>query len=329
MAGFSGIIGHEQTIEHLKHALESERIAHAYLIEGEEGSGKKLLAETFAQALQCENLKADACGTCTSCHQAQTHNHPDIIYVTHEKPNLISVDEIRTQLVGDVLIRPYSSRYKVYIVEDAEKMNPAAQNALLKTLEEPPEYAVILLLTVNSASLLDTIRSRCVKLALKPVQDALVEKYLMEHLQIPDYQARLCLAFAQGSIGKAMELAASENFAQIRTTALMLVSRAREMEVSQLAGIVRDMAQYKVTIGEFLDILAVWYRDVLYFKATRNVEALIFRDQIQQIRATARTSSYEGIETILKAITAAKQRLDANVNFDLTMELLFMTIKEN
>ena len=151
----------------------------------------------------------------------------------------------------------------------------------------------------------------------------------MEHLQIPDYQARLCLAFAQGSIGKAMELASSESFAQIRSTAVMLVSRAREMEISQLAGIVREMTRYKVTIRDFLDILAVWYRDVLYFKATTKADALIFRDQLQQIRQTARTSSYEGIETILEAIRVAQRRLEANVNFDLTMELLFMTIKEN
>ncbi len=329
MAGFSKIIGHENTIEHLKHALAADRVAHAYLIEGEDGSGKKLIAETFAEALQCERLKDDACGGCPSCHKAETHNHPDIIYVTHEKPNLLSVSEIRTQLVGDVQIRPYESAYKVYIVEDAEKMNTEAQNALLKTLEEPPEYAVILLLTVNSAALLDTIRSRCVKLDLKPVKDELVERYLMEHLQIPDYQARLCLAFAQGSIGKAMELASSENFSRIRATALMLVSRAKEMEISQLSATVREVSQYKVTIGEFLDILSVWYRDVLYFKATRNADPLIFRDQLQQIRATARTSSYEGIEAILEAIKVAGRRLEANVNFDLAMELLFMTIKEN
>lgn len=329
MAGFSDIIGHEETTAHLRGALREERTAHAYLIEGAEGTGKKLIARTFAEALLCERLKDDACGECASCRQAQSHNHPDIRYVTHEKPNLISVGEIRSQVVGDVMIRPYSRPWKVYIIEDAEKMNPEAQSALLKTLEEPPAYVVILLLTVNSAALLDTVRSRCVRLELKPVKDEQIERYLMEHLQIPDYQAKLCLAFAQGSIGKAMALASSENFAQIRAAALMLVTRAKEMEVSALAGVVKDVAQYKVTIDDFLDILSVWYRDVLYFKATRDVEALIFRDQFAQIRAAARTSSYEGLEQILEAIRTARVRLDANVNFDLTMELLFMTIKEN
>ena len=329
MAGFKDIIGHEQTVAHLRRSIESDKVAHAYLIQGETGTGKRLLADTFAQALLCSAPGSEACGTCHDCRQVLSGNHPDIVYVTHEKPGLISVDEIRKQVVGDVQIKPYNGKYKIYIIEEAEKMNQQAQSALLKTLEEPPSYVVILLLTVNAAALLETIRSRCIQLTLQPVSDELVEQYLMDHLQIPDYQARLCLAFAQGSIGKAMELASSESFAQIRRTALMVATKVRDMDVSQIASVVREVTQYKVSIGEFLDILAVWYRDVLYFKATRTADSLIFRDQLQQIRQTAKLSSYEGIETILEAIRTAKQRLDANVSFDLTMELLFMTIKEN
>ena len=329
MARFADIIGHEQTIAHLRRSIETDKVAHAYLIQGEAGTGKRLLADTFAQALECTAPGSETCGTCHDCRQAESGNHPDIIYVTHEKPGVISVAEIRTQVVGDIQIKPYNGRYKIYIIEEAEKMNASAQNALLKTLEEPPSYAVIILLTVNAATLLETIRSRCIQLTLQPVSDDLVEKYLMEHLQIPDYQARLCLAFAQGSIGKAMELAGSESFAQIRRTALMVATKVRDMDVSQITDVVKEVTQYKVSIGEFLDILAVWYRDVLYFKATRTADSLIFRDQLQQIRQTAKLSSYEGIETILEAIKTAKQRLDANVSFDLTMELLFLTIKEN
>ena len=329
MPGFSTIIGRADVVSHMQNAIRSGKISHAYLIEGESGTGKMLLARIFAQTLQCEAGGADACGVCTSCRQAEGKNHPDIIYVTHEKPALISVDEIRQQVVSDSAILPYSGPYKIYIVEDAQKMNEAAQNALLKTLEEPPEYVIILLLTVNASGLLETIRSRCERILLKPVPDDLVEKYLMEHLQIPDYQARLCLAFAQGSIGRAMDLAASEDFAQIRKTAVMVAERAREMDIAQLSAIVKEMAQFRLSINDFLDILAIWYRDALYFKATRSADALIFKEELPRIRERARLSSYEGIEAVLRAIETAKQRLDANVNFDLTMELLFMTIKEN
>ena len=329
MSGFSQIIGREDTVRHLQDAIRAGKVSHAYLLEGETGTGKLLMARTFAQALQCRNMDGDCCGECPDCRQAEGKNHPDIIYITHEKPGLIRVDAIRQQVVADAAIRPYSGRYKIYIVEDAQKMNPSAQNALLKTLEEPPEYVVIMLLTNNAQGLLETIRSRCELIRLKPVRDDLVEKYLMEHLQVPDYQARLCLAFARGSIGRAMELAASDDFAQIRRTALMVAARARDLDVQQLSAVVKEMAQFKVSIGDFLDILAVWYRDVLYFKATTKADALIFREELAQIRTSARLSSYEGIETILRAIETAKTRIEANVNFDLAIELLFLTIKEN
>jgi DNA polymerase-3 subunit delta' len=128
-----------------------------------------MLAESFAMALQCETGKAEACMQCRSCHQAMEHNQPDIIYVTHEKPNIISVDDIRHQLNNDIVIKPYSSKFKIYIIDEAEKMNIQAQNALLKTIEEPPAYAVILLLTTNADGFLPTILSRCITLSLKTV----------------------------------------------------------------------------------------------------------------------------------------------------------------
>ncbi len=329
MSGFKDIVGHKQTIEHLRHAMESGKISHAYLIQGAAGSGKMLLAETFAAALQCENGKDDVCGTCHSCRQAAGHNHPDIIYLTHEKPKSISVKEIREQLVDDVSIRPYNGKYKIYIVAEAEKMTDGAQNALLKTLEEPPAYAVILLLTENAAMLRETIHSRCVTLNLKPVPDNEVKKYLMEHLEIPDYQADICVAFAQGSIGKAVSLASSEEFHAIKASAMQLLNNVRQMEVSELIPAIKNIVQYKISVNDYLDILAVWFRDVLYFKATRDVDGIIFRDEFKSIRNNASISSYEGLETILAAIQKAKIRLDANVNFELTMELLFLTIKEN
>ena len=183
MAGFHDIIGHDDIIRHLKNAIETGKVSHSYIFTGEPGSGKKLLAGTFAAALQCESGESEPCMTCDSCKKVIGKNHPDIITVTHEKPGSISIDEVREQVVHDVDIKPYCSPYKIYIIPDAEMMTVQAQNALLKTIEEPPEYAVILLLTSNIDSLLPTIRSRCVRLDLKVVDDGLVKKYLMEHLQ--------------------------------------------------------------------------------------------------------------------------------------------------
>lgn len=329
MSGLKDIIGHEQTIAHLQNAVLSNKVSHAYLIQGDTGSGKRMMADAFAMTLQCEAGGTDACGQCHSCRQAASRNHPDIIYITHEKPNSIGVDEIREQLVNDIAIKPYNGKYKIYIVAEADKMTVQAQNALLKTLEEPPAYAVILLLTVNASILLETIRSRCVLLNLKPVQSQQVKQYLMEHLEIPDYQADICVAFAQGSVGRAMSLASSEEFHAIKALALQILCNAKEMDMNEMIHIVKNVVPYKLAVRDFLDLMGVWFRDVLYFKATRDVDGIVFRDQLKGIRSNASTSSYEGLEEILQTLQKAKVRLDANVNFELTMELLFLTIKEN
>lgn len=329
MAGFQSIVGQEQIKAHLQGALETHKVSHAYIINGEKSSGKEYIARIFAMALQCERGGIEPCNECHSCKQALSKNQPDIIYVSHEKPNTISVDDIRAQVNNDVAIKPYSSRYKVYIINEAEKMTPQAQNAILKTLEEPPEYAVILLLVSNVNSLLPTILSRCVLLNMKPVRDALVKKYLMEELQVPDYKAEVCVAFARGNVGKAKALASSEEFENVKNEALGLLKYLQDMEIPEIVTAVKKVGEFKLEVSDYLDILAIWYRDVLLFKATADVNGLVFREEIQAIRKVAGRSSYEGIENVIRSLDKAKRRLDANVNFDLTMELLFLEMKEN
>ena len=254
-------------------------MSHAYILSGEKGCGKKLLADVFAETLQCEKGGTEPCGSCHSCVQAQSGNHPDIIHLMHEKPNSISVDDVRTQIVNDVLIKPYSGKYKIYIVPDAEKMTAAAQNALLKTIEEPPAYAVILLLTTNAESFLPTILSRCVTLNLKAVPDEKIKKFLMAHYQIPDYQADVCVAFAQGNVGKAIQLAASDDFNELKASALQLIKRLHDIDLYEMTEAVKQISEYKLKINDYFDLMMIWYRDVLYYKATKDVNGLIFKDE--------------------------------------------------
>ena len=329
MAGFSEILGHEQIIEHLQNAIQMKKVSHAYILDGEEGAGKMMLARAFAQTLQCERGGIEPCGECHSCKQALSGNQPDIITVSHEKPASIGVEDIRGQLCGDIQIKPYSSPYKIYIVDEAEKMTVQAQNALLKTIEEPPAYGVILLLTTNADAFLPTILSRCVTLKLRPVKSEVIRAYLMEKYQIPDYQADVCTAFARGNVGKAQRLAQSEQFAELKEHLIHLLRHLRDMEIYELTEAVRSASEYKAEIGDYLDLMALWFRDVLLFKATRQIDGLVFAEEIGDISAQAQKSSYEGLERILKALEKAKVRLKANVNFELTMELLMLTIKEN
>jgi DNA polymerase-3 subunit delta' len=329
MFRFEDVIGHENLIEHLQSAIAMKKISHAYIFDGEKGSGKNFLADIFAAALQCEAEDGRPCGACTSCKQSEGRNHPDIIRITHEKPNTISVDDIRQQLCGDIQIKPYKGPYKIYIVDEAEKLNVQAQNALLKTIEEPPAYAVILLLTTNAEKFLPTILSRCVTLHMKPTKDSQVRKYLMEQVKIPDYQADICVAFAQGNVGKAKRLALSEEFGEMKEHVIHLVKYIQDMEISELINGMQKITEFKMDISDYLDLLMVWYRDVLLYKATWNPSSIVFSDEIHTLRKMASRSSYEGIESILVALDKAKIRLNANVNFELTMELLLLTMKEN
>lgn len=329
MGSFKDVVGHKDILKYISSAVENNRVSHAYILNGERGSGKKMLANLFAMTLLCETGDNEPCGKCHSCKQAESGNHPDIIRVTHEKPNSISVDDIRTQVNNTVDIKPYQGPYKVYIIPQADMMTPQAQNAILKTIEEPPSYAVFLLLTENAETLLPTINSRCVMLKLRNIKDTLIKKYLMENLEIPDYKADMCTAFAQGNMGRAIMLANSDHFNEIREEAVQFLKHISEMELNEIVAAVKNISVYKLEITDYLDIIMIWYRDVLLYKATKEIDKVVFKDQLQSIKEQARKSSYEGIELILESLEKAKARLKANVNFDLVMELLFLTIKEN
>ena len=329
MMGFNNIIGHEEIIGHLKNAIESGKISHSYIFTGEPGSGKKLLAGTFAATLQCEAGGTEPCQKCDSCKKAMGKNHPDIIMVSHEKPGTITIDEIRDQVINDIDIRPYYSPYKIYIIADADLMTPQAQNALLKTIEEPPEYAVILFLTNTLDVLLQTVRSRCIIMNLRSVDTKLIQQYLMQKYQLPDYQARVCAAYAQGNVGKAIMMATSEHFREMQDFLLRLLKRVDDMEVYEIVAAIHDMTTYKMDIRDLIDLMMVWYRDVLILKATEDINQLVYQDEHKYLQKKATTSSYEGLNNIMEALEKAKVRLNANVNFDITMEMLLLTIKEN
>lgn len=328
MADFNSIIGQEQMIEHFKSAIEMDKVSHAYIIQGDYDSGKKLMASVFAKALQCEQKGTEPCNHCTSCLQADTGNHPDIIYVSHEKPNSIGIHDVREQINGSIGIKPYSSDYKIYIVDEAEKMTAEAQNALLKTIEEPPAYAIIFLLTTNLGKLLPTILSRCVVLNIQPVKDELIKKHLLS-LGIEERQVEFCTAFSMGNVGKAIRVATSEEFNEIKNDCVHMLKHAKDMQVYELIQAVKELTKYKLQIYDYLDFMLMWYRDVLLLKATGNANSLIYQEEYSSIRDRGNQSSYEGIQKIIEEIEKAKVRLRANVNFELTIELLWLTIKEN
>lgn len=326
--GFENIVGHEDIIRHFKSSIEMDKISHAYIINGEVDSGKKMLAKAFATTLQCEEGGVEPCDKCQSCLQVETGNHPDIITVTHEKAGVISVDEIREQVVESIGIKPYKSKYKIYIVPDAQLMNIQAQNAILKTIEEPPEYGVILLLTSNLDKLLPTVQSRCMVLNTKPIRERDMLGFLQKNMGLTEDKAYFCLDFAQGNLGKAIKLATNDEYVQVIDSVVDVMKKIFDLDVDDLASAVSHIEQFKMSIDDYLDLMMMWYRDVLMFKVTGNVDKLLFKGEYSSIKKQAAMLSYKAIEDNINAIEIAKKRLNVNANFEVTMELLLLTLKE-
>ncbi|MCI8950242.1 MAG: DNA polymerase III subunit delta' [Lachnospiraceae bacterium] len=329
MLGFSDILGHDAIKANLRKAIKLNKVSHAYMIAGEAGMGKKTFANAFALSLLCEKADANGCMSCHACKQVLSRNHPDCIYVTHEKPGSIGVEDIRKQINDTVSIRPYSSEYKVYIIDEAEKMTGQAQNALLKTMEEPPGYVVILLLTSNSEVFLPTVLSRCVQITLKPLEDSIIKEYLIQNMDIKEQEGDVYAAFARGNLGKAMNMASSEDFKLLHSELLFLLKNVKQMNISELLQYIRKLREEGINLNECLEFMQLWYRDVLMFKVTKDVNLLIFKDEYTVINEISKNSGYEGLENILSAIDKARIRLDANVNTELVLELMLLVMKEN
>jgi DNA polymerase-3 subunit delta' len=326
------ILGQNHIIRHFENAIKMGKISHAYIINGEKGTGKLKLARQIAKTLQCtennsEEPTGKACGQCKSCKQTESGNQPDIKYINYEKTG-IGVDEIREQINDDIDIKPYSSRYKIYIIPDSEKMTVQAQNALLKTIEEPPAYGIIILLTTNADLFLQTILSRCVLLNMRPVREETVKKYLIDRYGVSSYDAGVAAIFSGGNIGKAVNLATEEDFKELKSQVIGTVMSLESGGMDVIAPKVKEAASFKKNIEEYLNLMRIWFRDVLLFKATGSTDRLIFQDDYQLIKDISSKITYEGVNFILKAINRAESRIKSNVNFDVTMEVLLLAIKE-
>ncbi len=326
------IAGQKTAVTHLKNTLIKNQIANAYMLIGEPGMGKRTIATAFAESILCDERKPgeyEHCGRCQSCHQVESNNHPDCIYVTHEKPELISVDEIREQLVSDVEIKPYQGSRKVYIVPDAEKMNEQAQNAVLKTLEDPPEYAVIILLVANADLMLQTILSRCIKLPLAPLPDQVIEEKLIRDYAQPKYRASSIVKFARGNLGRAIEMSENDDFIEDKSLASEIMKKVVRTESYQWNEWIDTLTKDKSRISFFLGLFMDYYRDILMLKSGAGRERLMFSDEGDVIAEEADGYDYEGIKYCIEAIEDAKAKIRSNVKPSLVLENLFITFSRN
>lgn len=293
------VAGNQKNISFFSEAYARGKVSHAYIIEGPEDSGKESFADAVAASLLCQNVRpgdplisaSAPCGRCPSCIKAVSGNHPDIIHVRHEKATVLSVDEIREQVVADIAIKPYYGPYKIYIIRDAQLMNDRGQNALLKSIEEPAEYGIIFLLTDNADGLLPTIRSRCIRISMEPLPREETVRNLMD-----DDGRRLL---------EILETVPS-------MTAVEINQAAKELESFDKA--------------RSLKIMQLWLRDQLVLKSTGDAGNLYFADR-PALREQAAHASYEGLNRVRLAAETAGERIKMNVKAEAAYEAMLLTFR--
>lgn len=327
MYTFKEFIGNDKIIKNLQSAIYNNKLSHAYIINGEAGFGKKTLANSLAKTLQCENNGIDACCDCISCRVFDTVNHPDIIYIKPSKTKTIGVDDIRSQIVNIAEIKPYKYKYKIFIVDNADKMTVQAQNAILKTIEEPPIYAIFLLLSTNFNNFLPTILSRCVLLKIEPLPEVTIENYIIDKFNIDINLAKVYSVFARGSIGQAVDIIKSEDFIQLREQTIQWIVELKSKDIVQIFENAKQIEIYKNDIDIILDICFLWYRDLIIAKDI-NDKYIIQQDKLDLIKSQASEFDLNKLIDIIDIIQNTKSVLNKNANFQLAIEIMLLKIKE-
>lgn len=323
--GFSEIIGQPRSLEILRSALGNGRLHHAYLFIGPEGVGKRTVALALAKALHCEQAANDFCDRCAACARIQSGNHPDVrvVEVLTDKKE-ITIQQVR-EVEKEINFRSFSGKRKVAIIDPATSLNLSSQNALLKTLEEPPRDSLLILIAGNSGALLPTLRSRCLRISFGPLARDEVAQYLTDKAGIDRDEARLRAALSMGSLGAALRLD-KEEFLERRRDWAEKVSSLIPGDYRAASAAAEAIAGDKDEALEFLQWAETWYRDLLVHAVSENSAETVNVDMLAEIRSQA---AKERVETLLStcAQTArAGARIRRNLNRRMVLERLFFNV---
>jgi DNA polymerase-3 subunit delta' len=338
------ISGHEVAVAMLRRSISEGRLSHAYLFTGPPGVGKRTLALALAMTLNCEGGASDGsavpdapCGFCTSCSRIKRGEHPDVVEVnletqytaisTHHSstppPKELRIDTIR-EMQSTVGLRPYSGRWKVYILGDADRLNEEAANCLLKTLEEPPAHTVLVLLAPDEASLLPTISSRCFQVPLRPLPRTQVEATLIARGAEPEQAGRLA-ALSGGRIGWAINALHTSGSLENRSATLqelsVLVGSTAVDRIDAASRLAKRFTDNRAAVYETLDVWEGWWRDVLV-AGTGAEELVINLDQLPSLISLGRRVAVDSAYQTVLLVQQTRQQLMENVNPRLALEAL-------
>lgn len=306
---FEKIKGQNFAKKYLTNSIKSNMVSHAYMFEGPNGIGKNTMArELAAILLEMENL----------------FNSPDYIEIKPDG-NSIKIAQIR-KLQSDIFVKPYKS-YKIYVIDEAQKMTVEAQNALLKTLEEPPKYAIIILITDNKESLLDTIKSRCEIIKFTPIPMQEVASYLTMN-GIDSKRASLLANFSRGSMKKAIELSESEEFHLMREEVQKYVETFLNGNLIEIMDIQSSIEKYKDQITNVLDLLINYFRDIMMVKENVDNSMIINLDRLIFVKNMSNKTTYSQLSKIIDIIEETKNKLRSNCNFNISIQVMTLNIYE-
>ncbi|GAA0225345.1 DNA polymerase III subunit [Metaclostridioides mangenotii] len=306
---FDNIIGQSFAKKYLKSSINNDKLNSAYMFEGIDGIGKKKMAYELAKIL----LEIE-----------HPENSPDYIDV-FPNGNSVKVDQIR-KLQSDIIIKPHN-KYKIYILNNAEKMTVEAQNALLKTLEEPPQYAIIILVTNNKEALLDTIKSRCDIVKFNSIPHNEMVGYLVQN-GVEEKKATLLTSFSRGSLERALDLANSTEFTDMRDDVQKFIKVLFDKNTVDILELPNDIDKYKSEIIDLLDIIIDYFRDIVLLKERVDRDMLINIDKITFLESISIKITYSQVSRIIGIIEEAKKKSRSNCNFNINMQVMFLNIYE-
>jgi DNA polymerase-3 subunit delta' len=323
MSFASDIFGHAAQVAMLNQALDQGRLHHAYIFLGPDGVGKKALALALAKAIHCGEAAHDYCGGCASCVKIDKGNHPDVRLIAPlPGKKEISIEQVRT-LEKELNYRSFSGKKKIGIIDPASLMNMPAQNALLKTLEEPPADSLLILVSASAGGLLPTLLSRCLRLAFAPLPAADVVRYLVERKKLSPDHAALAASVSLGSLGRALSAEMTELAGQ-RTAWIDEMAAMRQS--AGWAALAEDLAKDRADALQFLEWLAEWYRDVMIYLVTGDAESIGNRDLLDKLRAEAGRITVDDALRLRAAALETAALIRRNVNRRMALENIFADI---
>jgi len=317
---FTAVIGQDASITVLRRTLAAGKLAHAYLFDGIEGCGKRLTAMALVEAVFCR--EGTGCGTCPSCRKLAGMQHPDL-HLVEPDGAFIKIDQIRA-LQRELAYRPFEAPKKACIIDNADRLNPAAGNALLKTLEEPPGNALLILITANAGGMLPTILSRCQRLQFNAIPQPAMEAYLVSQGQSAE-TARIAASLAGGSLKKALEVS-DEEVLQDRQTLLERLLDLSLGDITTLFATAEELAADKEKAREMLDLVTTFLRDMLLLRG--GSAEVSNRDLLPLLEKGATRFAPARLMSLIEQVAATRHALLRNVNTRLALEVMFMRLAE-